>query len=294
LNKDINLNLYKVFYHVATTKSFKKASEILCVSQPAISKQIKNLEDLLDVKLFYRFNKGIELTKEGNILLEQVEKAIFYLEASEKYINFSKNLNSGKLVIGCQSHIAYFYLLDIVEKFINDYNGIKIDIISDSTSELLDGLKHHRIDFVIDNYSEDEAPFGFNLEKITVFDTIFISSNNSKYKIKSIKDLDNVNLVLPLERSSMRRNIERQLRDNGVNLNIVLSVDTTKLIVSAVEKDIGIGYVIKDCVKEELNNKTIKEVKIDCDFPKFGISLVYNKDYLSFPAIKFINEYIKK
>ena len=292
--RNINLNLYKVFYHVATTKSFKKASEILCVSQPAISKQIKNLEDSLAVKLFYRFNKGIELTKEGNILLEQVQKASYYLDVSEKYIKSSKELKCGNLVIGCQSHIAFFYLLDIVEKFIKDYKDIKIDIISDSTSELLDGLKHHKIDFVIDNYSEDELPFEFDLEKIDVFDTIFICSNNSKYDIKTIKDLNNVNLVLPLERSTMRRKIEKQLRDNKINLNVVLSVDTTKLIVSAVEKNIGIGYVIKECVKEELNKKTLKELKLDCDFPKFEITLTYKKDCLSYPAIKFINEYIKK
>ncbi len=294
MNKDINLNLYKVFYYVATTKSFKKASEILCVSQPAISKQIKNLEEILNVKLFYRYNKGIELTTEGNLLLEQIEKVNFYLEVSEKYINASKELDSGRLVIGCQSHIASFYLLDIVERFIKDYSGIKIDIVSDSTSELLDGLKHHKIDFVIDNYSEDELPIEFNIEKLDTFETIFICNNECKYNIKSIKDLNNVSLVLPLERSSMRRNIEKTLRDNGVVPNVALSVDTTKLIISSVEKSIGIGYVIKECVKEELENKQLKEIKLDCELPKFGLRLVYNKDYLSYPAIKFIKEYINK
>ena len=71
---DLNLNLYKVFYNVAVSCSFKEAAEKLCVSQPAISKQIKNLEENLGVKLFYRFNKGIELTNEGKILFKQIEK----------------------------------------------------------------------------------------------------------------------------------------------------------------------------------------------------------------------------
>ena len=91
MNQDINLNLYKVFYWVATLSSFKKASDKLCVSQPAISKQIKNLEEILGVKLFFRLNKGIKLTKEGLMLLEQVEKMNFYLEASVKYISSSKH-----------------------------------------------------------------------------------------------------------------------------------------------------------------------------------------------------------
>lgn len=292
MNKDINLNLYKVFYHVATTKSFRKASEILCVSQPAISKQIKNLEEILNVKLFYRYNKGIELTNEGNLLLEQIEKVNFYLEISEKYITASKELTSGRLVIGCQAHIASFYLLDIVKKFLNDYSGIKIDIISNSTSELIEGLKHHKIDFVIDNYSEEELPVGFNTFNLDAYETILISNNDSK--IKSIKDLDNSSLVLPLERSSMRRNIEKLLKENSVDYNVVLSVDTTDLIISSVKKDIGIGYVVKECVKEELKNNKLKELKLDCELPKFKLRLIYNKDYLSYPAIKFINEYIKR
>ena len=292
MNKDINLNLYKVFYHVATTKSFRKASEILCVSQPAISKQIKNLEEILNVKLFYRYNKGIELTNEGNLLLEQIEKVNFYLEISEKYITASKELTSGRLVIGCQAHIASFYLLDIVKKFLNDYSGIKIDIISNSTSELIEGLKHHKIDFVIDNYSEEELPVGFNTFNLDAYETILISNNDSK--INSIKDLDNSSLVLPLERSSMRRNIEKLLKENSVDYNVVLSVDTTDLIISSVKKDIGIGYVVKECVKEELKNNKLKELKLDCELPKFKLRLIYNKDYLSYPAIKFINEYIKR
>ena len=106
MNNNINLNLYKVFYFVATTKSFKQASIDLCVSQPAISTQIKNLENLLNVKLFYRYSKGIELTNEAKILLSHIEKMNFYLEAAEKYIKLSKDMEIGILTIGCPSHIC--------------------------------------------------------------------------------------------------------------------------------------------------------------------------------------------
>lgn len=135
--ENINLNLYRVFYCVAISKSFKDAADKLCVSQPAISKQIKNLEEILDVKLFYRFNKGIELTREGKLLLDQIEKMNFYLEASMKCLSDSKDLISGELVIGCQSHITSFYLLKYVEKFRKDYPNVDIKIVSDSTSILL-------------------------------------------------------------------------------------------------------------------------------------------------------------
>jgi len=294
LRKDINLNLYKVFYYVAITNSFKAAAEQLFVSQPAISKQIKNLEDILGVKLFYRYTKGVELTNEGKLLLEQIEKVNFYLEVSEKCINSSKVLDSGELIIGCQSHIVSFYLLDIIEKFRHDYPGITIKIISDSTSELLDALHHHQIDFIIDNFPLTKTPEGLVIEDIAMYDTIFICSNDYDKQVNGVKDLNNVDLILPLSRSSIRKSLERALATYDVNCKSVIDLDTTDLIISSVKKNMGIGYVIKEAVKKELNTGELREIKLDCTLPKFDLKLLYNSEYLSFPAIEFIGRYIRK
>ena len=290
---DINLNLYKVFYNVAISGSFKEATEKLCVSQPAISKQIKNLEEDLGVKLFYRFNKGIELTNEGKILFKQIEKMNFYLEASMKCIDDSKNLLTGELTIGCPSHITSFYLLKFIEKFRSDYKNVKIKVVSDSTSVLVENLMHHKLDFIIDSYPIEVYSKEIVIKKIETFDTIFIASNDYKCEIKNVYDLKDKNLILPLPRSSMRKSLMKSLSEYGVDLNIVLAVDTTDLIISSVKRNLGIGYVIKESVKQELLNKEVKQVDIKCDLPKMELDLVYIKDYLSFPAKKFLKEYIK-
>ena len=291
MNKNINLNLYKVFYYVALKKSFNDAAKELCVSQPAISKQIKNLEEILEVKLFYRYNKKIELTNEGKILLDQLEKVNFHLNISEKSINASKNLDSGQLVIGCQSHIASFYLLDYIEKFRKDYSGIMIKIISDSTSGLLNELRHHRVDFVIDNSPIKESTTNMIVEDLDVFETVLISS--SEYNITNNFDSDSKNLILPLPRSSLLKNLEQTFKDHNIKFNAVLSVDTTDLIISSVKRNIGIGYVVKEAVKTELKNRELKEIKVGFNLPKFELKLIYNQEYLSFPALCFIKKYIK-
>lgn len=291
--ENINLNLYKVFYYVATTKSFKNASEKLYVSQPAVSKQIKNLESILNVKLFYRFNKGVELTKEGKILLEQLEKVNFYLEASQKYLLDSKNLMSGELIIGCQSHITSFYLLKYIDKFRTDYPNINIKVISDSTSSLIEALIHHKIDFIVDNFPIEICSNDLIIKKIATFDTALITSNSYKEKIVSITDLDDKTFVLPLPRSSMRKNFENYLSKYDVNINVSVAVDTTDLIISSVKRNFGIGYVVKETVKEEIKNKNIREIKINCELPKLDLGLVYIKDYLSYPAKEFLKKYIK-
>lgn len=290
---DINLNLYKVFYNVAVAGSFKEAAEKLCVSQPAISKQIKNLEENLGVKLFYRFNKGIELTNEGKILFKQIEKMNFYLEASMKYIDKSKNLLTGELTIGCPSHITSFYLLKFIEKFRSDHKNVKIKVVSDSTSVLVENLMHHKLDFIIDSYPIEVFSKEVAIKKLETFDTIFIASNDYKCKINNVYDLKDKNLILPLPRSSMRKSLMKSLSEYGVDLNVVLAVDTTDLIISSVKRNLGIGYVVKEAVKQELLNNEVKQVDVKCDLPKMELDLVYIKDYLSFPAQKFLKEYIK-
>ena len=290
---DINLNLYKVFYNVAITGSFKEAAKKMCISQPAISKQIKKLEDNLEVKLFYRFNKGIELTNEGRILFQQIEKMNFYLEASTKYIDASKKLLTGELTIGCPSHITSFYLLKFVEKFMATHKKIKINIISDSTSALVEGLTHHKLDFIIDSYPIEVFSKEIVIKKLETFDTIFITSNDYKCEINNIYDLKDKDLILPLPRSSMRKSLMKILSKYDVDLNVVLAVDTTDLIISSVKRNLGIGYVVKEAVKQELLNKEVKQVDVKCDLPKLELDLVYIKDYLSFPAKEFLKEYIK-
>lgn len=91
-NSNINLNLYKTFLVVAKSKSLSDASNKMNMEKTAISKNIKQLEDTLGVKLFYRDNKGMQLTSEGEELLEYVDKGLVFLETGEKIVNEKDDL----------------------------------------------------------------------------------------------------------------------------------------------------------------------------------------------------------
>ena len=109
-SNNINLNLYRIFYTVAKTKSFSESSRTLHISQPAISKHIQNLEYELDTLLFYRTNRGIELTPEAVNLLAYVEKAYNYLILGERELEESKELTKGKISIGVPTIIGSYYI----------------------------------------------------------------------------------------------------------------------------------------------------------------------------------------
>lgn len=285
---DINLNLYKVFYVCAKCNSFKEASEKLYVTQPAISMQIKSLEDSLGIKLFYRSNTGLSLTNEGKQLYNYIEKSYNYLTAGEKIIKQNSNMDFGTIVIGAPAHIASFYLLEYIETYRTKHPNVFFRIINGTTTELLKGLEDHSIDFVIDS-----SPINITNQEMTIlplmqFDTCFITTEQN-----TEKDLEKQKYVMPYERSSIRKNLEKELKKYNVKLNVVLEVETTDLIISSVKNDIGTGYVVKKSVKKELENKELIELKTKYNLPKLELNLVYIEDYLTNLSRYFIKNHIK-
>lgn len=286
---DINLNLYRVFYICSTCKSFVEASKKMCVSQPAISKQIKNLEDLLGTKLFYRESNGLVLTNDGKQLLNYIDKSYNYLMAGEKIIKENNNMDVGTIVIGAPAHIASFYVLEFIEKYREKHPNVFFRIINGTTSELLRGLEEHKIDFVIDSSPINIVNKDMKIEPLVAFDTCFVTSQkNENLKFEKQK------FVMPYERSSIRKNLEKELKKFDIELEVVLEVETTDLIISSVKNGIGSGYVVKKSVEKEFQTEKLIELKTPYNLPKLELNLVYIEDYLTNLARYFIKNHIKK
>lgn len=288
---DINLNLYKVFYICSTCNSFVEASKKMCVSQPAISKQIKNLENLLGTKLFYRESNGLVLTNDGKQLFNYIDKSYNYLMAGEKIIKENNNMDVGTIVIGAPAHIASFYVLEFIEKYREKHPNVFFRIINGTTSELLRGLEEHKIDFLIDSSPINIVNKDMKIEPLVSFDTCFITSQkNENFNLK----FEEQKFVMPYERSSIRKNLEKELKKFDIELEVVLEVETTDLIISSVKNGIGTGYVVKKSVKKELQNEELIELKTSYNLPKLELNLVYIEDYLTNLARYFIKNHIKK
>ena len=113
-----NVNPYwnSLFYTVAKTKSFLKASEKLQIKRSTISRNIDLLENELNTTLFYRDNRGVSLTADGKIYFNYVEQALNLFDAGEKVIKSNNDIETGEMTIGSLSHISHFYLIDNIKK----------------------------------------------------------------------------------------------------------------------------------------------------------------------------------
>ncbi len=287
---DINLNLYRTFYVVGKSETLTKAAQKLHITQSSVSQQIKDLEDILNVQLFHRNPKGIELTNTGKLFLEYIENGLSTLNLGEKMLIDSQDLDNVSISIGVQSHIASFYLLDIISKFQKDFPNAHINLISGSSNQLINGLLNYEIDFVIDNSPIEINNVKMCIKKLSDYKTCFVV-NSSEYD--EDKKLSDYKFILPNKRSSMRKSLNDILAHLNITLKDILEVETTDVIVKSVKKGLGAGYVIKKAVEEELNSEIFKEIPVDFDLPNFELNLIYLNDGLTNPVKQFIENYLK-
>ena len=139
---DINLELYKVFYYVATSLSFSEASRQLFISQSAVSQSIKTLEKKLNHTLFIRSTKKVLLTPEGELLLQHVKPALQMLVEGESLLS-GDNMLKGQLRIGASDTICRYYLISYLQHFHQAFPDVRIKV-TNSTSDRLCGTSGKR------------------------------------------------------------------------------------------------------------------------------------------------------
>lgn len=291
-NSNLNLNLYKIFYDVAQYGSVSLASKNLMISQPAISRSIKKLEEDLNVTLFYRTLNGMVLTEKGKELLGYVEEACNSLIIGERTMMETNNLKKGKLSIGVPSHIASFYLFDKVRKFHQDYPNIEVSVVSRCTAELIKLLENHEIDFMIDT-----SPICGNEKELDIVEVFtnphcFVKRAEDDYKASSIKDLENIPLILPVERSSHRKRLNELAIEKNVTFKNYLSIENSESIRESVLQGVGVGYILKGVVQKDIDAGVLEVLDVQEDLPFVTVNLVYIDKFLMNAPREFISNYL--
>lgn len=295
---NIDLNLCKSFIAVAKSGSISKAAEMLYVSQPAVSRNIKMLEDRLGCKLFNRTAKGVELTVDAEKLMYYVENAYNTIKTGFKVLNDSNDLLKGEVRIGVPTHICIFLVSDIIEAFNKNYPGIKFSIVNRSTTEMVDMLEKRALDVIIDSYPIDSSREDIVVDDLLEVDNCFVASNKyarliSNNKEISINELSQYPLLLQQAKTSTRKALDNIMGDSLKMFEPNIEVATTEVMLDLVKKGLGIGYFTKMSVMDKLQSNELIEIPIKEELPKTKIGIVYIKEFLTNAPKKFV-EIIKE
>ena len=179
---NINLELYKVFYYVAKNESVSRAANELLISQPAISKSIKTLEEQINTNLFIRKRDGVELTEAGETIYKKIKEAMDLIGSAENDLEVLTSMESGVINIGASKTILHEFLMPYIKSFHNKYPKISIRILTDKTSDLIRKSKMGLIDVIFTNLPFN-LPREFEIFKLMdLHDCLVANDTFSEYK----------------------------------------------------------------------------------------------------------------
>ncbi len=291
--ENINFELYKVFYYVAKTKNITKASEMLLISQPAITQTIKKLESELNYLLFYRTSRGMELTDFGEELFKNVKNSIECLNSCKRLLGEFDSKETKTIRIGGGTTLLKHNALKGFKVFKGKYPNVKIEIIRGITSELLNKLRDNLLDLVLFTMPV-QIDENLDYKIIETTQDIFVANPNFYNNLKggkiSIKELTNLPLVLQSDVSSSRKFLNSICKKNKILLNNSYELESYDLVLAFVKAGLGIGFINKNHILKEIETGELFELNIDYQIPTRQIGIAFNKKNANSKyIIEFIN-----
>ncbi len=276
---DINLEYYKIFYHVGIAGSISGAANVLCISQPAVSQAVKQLEKRLGTSLFVRKSKGVVLTAEGEVLFSYVKQGYEYMLLGESKLKQLLDMDKGEVRIGASDMTLRYYLLNHLEKFHELYPNIKVSVTNAPTPETLQYLAEGKIDFGIISGPVENAE-GICISPVKQIQDVFIAGSRFlqlKDRNIHLKRLEKLPIVCLEPNTSTRKYVDGFLKENGVTITPEFEIATSDMIVQFVLKNFGIGCVVREFARDFLKSGEIFELRFHKTIPARNICVATNE-----------------
>jgi DNA-binding transcriptional LysR family regulator len=253
----------KVFRTVAEHLNFRKAAEHLFLTQPAVTLQIKALEDDLGIRLFDRAANRVSLTPQGYLLLVYAKKIAALVSQAEQELGSEDGKVSGELSLGVSTTIAQYVLPRLLGAFLDEHPRVQFSLHSGNTDEIVHLLLDNKLSLgLIEGPARDRGihtqPF-MQDELVLIMPRAFASDRMSHDQLLAS------NLLMREQGSGSRRVVELALEHAGLKLKSfkhVMDLDSTEAIKSAVEVGLGVGFVSRWAISKELELGALKVVDV--------------------------------
>jgi DNA-binding transcriptional LysR family regulator len=243
----------KVFRAVAEQLSFRKAGEVLYLTQPAVTLQIKTLEEELGAKLFDRDQSGVRMTDAGRVLLDYVERLHQVSEEAEQRIAALKGAVAGQLVLGASTTIAQYVLPALLAEFCRMHPALQLQVFSANTERIAEDVANGRFGLGL----IEGPPLRRDLKIERWFDDELVLAVPNGHEwaglgVVAAEKLKGTPLVLRERGSGSRHVVELALQKAGLrlgSLHVVMELDSTEAMLSCIETGLGVGFASEWAVR---------------------------------------------
>lgn len=292
---DINYELYKVFYHVASTLNFSEASKQLYISQSAVSQSIKTLERKLDQTLFIRSTKKVQLTPEGEILMRHVEPAMNLIQKGETQLLDAAS-TGGQIRIGASDTICRYFLIPYLERFHKAFPGAHIKVINQTSMKCAELLRNGLVDLTVVNFPNNHLGTTTSVMRIKKFRDVFIAGNTfQKLKGETLTFSQLLKYpILMLDKNSTTNEFLHQVfQQHQLDLVPEIELTSNDLLIDLARIGLGIAFVPDYCISPDSEDVFILQTKEE--LPERELAIAYNEHLpLSRASMEFLSYFRDK
>ncbi len=252
----------KVFRAVADNLNFRKAAEDLFITQPAVTLQIKALEQDLGVRLFDRAANRVTLTAQGLVLLRAAKKISTIVSKVEQELAAKEGKLSGDFALGVSTTIAQYVLPYLIGAFVSEHPQVRLSLRSGNTAEMVQLVLKGKVSIgLIEGPARHRE---VRVEKVMEDEMVLIANAEFKWDYISLSQFLASTLLLREAGSGSQHVVEAALDKAGFktkSFNKLVYLDSTEAIKSAVEAGLGIGFVSRWAIAKELELKLLKVIE---------------------------------
>ena len=287
----------KVFCTVAETKSFSKTSEIIHLTQPAVSLQIQALEEVYETKLFDRSSSTVTLTPAGEVLYKFAKEILHLYANVEKVIGEMTGLVKGSISIGASSTIGNYVLPVLITDFKKTHPKIKVHMLVGNSKRVVELLNSGNVDLGLVEGEVTRQKMA--IEKILSDELLLIVPSYhpwAKKKEISISELTKEPFIFREGGSGTRQMIEKFFALHGIapqDMRISMVLGSTVAIKEAVENGLGISIVSRWAARKEVKYGSLCLIRIKEQKMMREFSLITNKGSVSSHAVDEFLTYLK-
>lgn len=274
---DVNYELYKVFYYVASTLSFSEAASQLFISQSAVSQSIKTLEKKLNQTLFIRSTKKVQLTPEGEILLRHIEPAVHLISRGETQL-IDTSAGGGQLRIGASDTICRYFLVPYLEKFHKAFPGAHIKVTNATSIKCVELLESGQVDLIVVNCPNAYLGNLSSVKIIKSFHDVFIANQSFKElkgkKLSYGQLLEHPILMLD-KKSTTSEFLHSQFQQHQLDLVPEIELSSNDLLIDLARIGLGLAFIPDYCIDN--SDDDLFTIDLKEKLPARELALAYNK-----------------
>ena len=277
---NINYDNYRIFYYVAKYGNVTQAANVLCSSQPNVTRAIKNLESQLGLILFVRSNKGMSLTPEGERLYDHVAVAVEQLQLGESELSRDRSLESGIVTVGATETGLRGAVLPTLKRFRKNYPGIRIRIVNYSTPQAIAALNNGAVDFCVVTTPTGIAKpiYEKKLRRFKEIPVAGVGFSHLAGKKMHLSELMSYPFICLGRGTKTYEFYSDYFLKYGIPLHPDMEAATLDQVLPMVRNDLGFGFVPERFLKDSFETGEIVRLDIYEPLPSRNIALLGRVD----------------